>query len=549
MMNKIKNYLANPKLKRVGEQIPFTEEQGIELVRSEMDPVYFCKNYVKIIHVDRGMINFDPYDFQKDIVRSFVDNRFTIICSCRQAGKTTSVVAAILHYILFSQEKGKLVAILANKGSTSREIMARVKLAYENLPLWMQQGVKEWNKGSIELENECRVIAAATSSSSIRGLSVSMLVIDETAFVENWNEFFTSTLPTIASGDKTKVCLVSTPNGLNHFYKLWVDANKKGDEWNGYNPISVTWQDVPGRDEVWAKTQRALIGDTKFKQEHEIAFLGSTHTLIDANKLSALPLLQPIKEAYAGSFVIYEDPIPGAQYAIVADVGEGKGLDDSAFSLIRVDQLPYVQVARYCDNFISTLEYGDILANVGSKYNDAVILVELNNIGRTVVDYMRDHLEYENLIATENKGSSGKQISGGGSSYEFGIRTTKTVKQTGCSYLKELIENDQLLINDAVTIEQLSRFSRVKNSFQAEVGYKDDVVMSLVLFAWLAHQSYFIHLTNTDSLSKLREKSDQQIMEHLVPIGFSSRSSSQSSFISKGYMPSSFEHDEGMIIR
>ncbi len=540
------SYLGNPKLKKVGTKINFTQDMLNELYRCSYDYEYFCEKYVKIIHVDRGIVNFKPYPFQKEIISSFLEQRFTIVATARQCGKTTSVVAAILHYIIFAKEKGKLVALLANKAATSREILSRVQLAYENLPIWMQQGVKEWNKGSIELENECRVIAAATSSSSIRGLSVSMLVIDEAAFVENWEQFFTSTYPTISSGEKTKVCLITTPNGLNHFHKIFVDAgrDRESSDWNRYNRICVSWREVPGRDERWASDQRALLGPTKFSQEHEVAFLGSTLTLISPHKLMSLVHQNAIHET--SNLSVYVDPIPGHQYCMTCDVSEGKGLDYSAFNVFDVTQLPYIQVARFRDNFVSTVEYGEYIYQSAMRYNNASVLIEVNNGGKSLVEYLMSSLEYDNVIATANKGPSGKDVSTGGN-YEYGIRTTKSTKQVGCQILKELIEKDQLLICDHLTLGELTRFSRNKNSFEAEVGATDDIVMSLVMFAWLSSRQYFVHLTNTDIMAKLKQKSESELMNQLTPIGFWGQKSSSSSVLNeyrnRGYSLSDFDEE------
>lgn len=429
---------------------------------------------------------------------------------------TTTAVAIILHYILFNEFK--TVAILANKGDAAREVLSRVKLAYEALPKWLQQGVLEWNKGSIELENGCKIYAGTTTSSAIRGKSISFLYLDEVAFIDGYDEFFASVYPTISSGESTKLLMTSTPNGLNHFYKTCVGAEEGT---NGYKFIRVLWDDVPGRGEKWKQeTLEALDHDMeKFLQEYCCEFVGSSGTLINGQALKNLVTKQPI--AKKDGICQYEVPIKDHIYAMICDVSRGKGLDYSAFSIIDATEMPYRQVCTFRDNFVGPVDYASVIHRLGKMYNNAHLLIEINDIGGQVADTVFMEYGYEYVLFTENAGRSGKRISGGfGKNVDRGIRTTKTVKAIGCSIIKMLVEQNQLIINDHETIEELKRFSKKGVSYEAESGYHDDMVMTLVLFAWLVDQSYFKDITDINTLMQLREKTEQQVDEDLLPFGF-----------------------------
>jgi hypothetical protein len=511
-----KGYLGNLNLKRKGVAIDWTKAQIKEFLKCAEDPIYFSEKYINIVHVDHGLIPIVLYDYQKEIVRKITDNRRVAVVTSRQAGKTTTAVAVILHYILFNDHK--TVALLANKGDSAREILDRIKIAYEALPKWIQQGVIEWNKGSVEFENGCKIIAGATSSSAIRGKSISLLYIDETAFVENWDEFFASVFPTISSGKTTKILLTSTPNGLNHFYKTCEGA-KEGT--NGYQYVEVPWVDVPGRDEEWKKDTLASMDFDlqKFAQEFECEFLGSSGTLIDGSKLKSLVSRQPIEERNGIS--MYAEEEKDHIYFCIVDVSRGKGLDYSAFHIIDATTMPYKQVCTFRDNMIVPIEYTEIIHRMCKKYNDAIVLVEVNDIGEQIPALLLYDYEYENILYTESAGRAGKRISGGfgrkGSSIDKGIRTTKQVKSIGCSVLKLLIEQDQLIINDFNTINELSTFSRKGVSYEAESGCHDDLVMGLVLFAWLSDQEFFKGYTDNNTLAALRDRSHEEVMEGLLP--------------------------------
>jgi hypothetical protein len=516
-LDNIKGYNGNILLKRANQEIDWTPDLIQEWVKCSEDPIYFVENHMKIITLNEGLQTFNPYPYQRNMIKSFVDNRYSIVTTARQAGKSTTTCGFILWYIIFHADK--TVALLANKGETAREILGRVQLAYQHLPKWLQQGVKEWNKGSFELENNSRVIAAATSASAIRGYTINLLFIDEAAHIDNWDEFFTSVYPTISSGNDSKIILVSTPNGLNHFYSTWINAQEGR---NGYYPILVNWQAVPGRDEKWKQDTLAGMNFDleKFDQEMNCEFLGSSGTLISGWKLKELVHQAPMVEKEG--MIQYQQPQKDHVYIMVCDVSRGKGLDYSAFQLIDVTKMPYNQVCVYRNNSVTPIDYADVIHRTARFYNNAAVLVEINDIGDQVSHSLHYDFGYENILFTENAGRSGKQVTAGfsGRSADKGIRTTKIVKSVGCSILKLLVEQNQFLVNDFHTINELSTFSKKGNSYEAESGKHDDLVMCLVLFAWLSEQQYFKDYTNINTLMSLREKTEEDMESDLSPFGF-----------------------------
>ena len=506
-------YLGNPNLKAKGVPVNFDKEHVKEYIKCSKNPVYFARNYVKIINVDKGLVPFKLYKFQKEMVETFNANRFSICKLPRQSGKSTTVTAYILWLILFKDSQN--IAILANKGSLARDLLGKIQFAYEYLPKWLQQGIVVWNKGNIELENSSKVVAAATSSSAIRGGSYNLIFLDEFAFVGNnlAEEFFSSVYPTISSGQTSKVIIVSTPNGMNHFYKMWTDAEEKNSQ---YVPIEVHWSEVPGRTEKWKKETIANTSEEQFRQEFECEFLGSAGTLIHPTKLRVLAHVTPIKKWQ--DVEIYEEPKQDAIYTMSVDVSRGVGLDYSAFIVVDISQMPYKLVAKYRSKDISPLLYPTIIYNVAKYYNEAYVLVEINDIGQQVADILHQDLEYENMLATSVKGRAGQQISGGFSgSSSMGIRTTKQVKRIGCSNLKDLIEQDKFIVQDYETIVELSTFISRGGSYESEEGSHDDLVMCCVLFSWLAKQTYFRDITNTDIRQKIYDEKLRMLDDEALP--------------------------------
>lgn len=510
-MSLIKNYLNNPRLKRVGQVVELTKEQVEEYIQCAQDPKYFIRTYVKIVTIDRGLVGLSLYDYQNEIVDACNTERKVILKAGRQVGKTTTTVGYLLWYILFNQDK--LAAILANKEATSREILGRIKLAYENLPLWLQQGVVEWNKGSIELENNCRILASSTSSSAIRGYTISLLYLDEFAFVPNniANDFFTSVYPTISSGKSSKIIISSTPNGMNHFYKLCIEAEQHK---NGFRMINVNWRQVPGRDAKWGEEQKAVLGEEKFLQEMECEFLGSAGTLINASALKAMAFIHSLRKALDG-LDIYEEVQDKHSYVLAADTARGTGQDSSAFVVVDVSDKPYRVVAKYRNNYISPMLFPNVIAQAGKYYNNAYLLIENNDTGGQVADVLMHDLEYDNMFSSEEVKGFTKATQK--TFKTLGIKTTKKVKRQGCIGLKSLIENQQLIITDFDVIEELSTFIlRKDGSYAADDGAHDDLVMCLVLFAWLTQQNIFRELTDVDIRKRLYEEKMRQIEEQLI---------------------------------
>ena len=514
-MPRYEGYQGNPNLPREEYQHAFTQKEIDEYIKCAKDPIYFATTYMRIVNVDRGLMPFEMWDFQKEMLKTFHENRFSICKLPRQVGKTTTSVAYLLHYVLFNENVN--VAILANKSSTAREIMSRLQLAFEYLPRFLQQGVKEWNKGSIELANGSRAVADSTSGSSVRGRSFNVVFLDEFAFVPNniAEAFFMSTYPTISSGNTTKVIIVSTPNGLNLFYKMWQDAIDKR---SLYMPIEIHWSMVPGRDEKWKEETIRNTSADQFRQEFECEFIGSTNTLIHPAKLRTLVFKNAISND--GHLDIYEHPQPGKTYAMTVDVAEGQGLDYSTFSIFDVTQIPYVQVAKYRNNKITPLLFPTVILQAARKYNDAFVLVEINSIGLQVSDILHFELAYDNLVKIQVKGKQGQQSTPGFTKkVAYGLKQSSQTKNIGCANLKALIESDKLIINDSDTIMELMTFSADKKSFKAEEGNTDDLAMTLVNFGWLTAQRYFKENVNNDIRATLQQEQLNLMDQDIVPFG------------------------------
>jgi len=525
-------YLGNPNLKKANTQIEFTEEQVIEFLKCKEDPVYFANNYIKIVSLDEGLTQFHPYDFQEKLIRNFHENRFNICKMPRQTGKSTTSVSYLLHYAVFNDSTN--IGILANKAATARDLLGRLQIAYENLPKWMQQGIISWNKGSLELENGSKILAASTSASAVRGMSFNILFLDEFAFVPNHiaEAFFSSVYPTITSGKSTKVIMVSTPHGMNHFYRYWHDAEKGKNE---YVPTDVHWSQVPGRDAEWKAQTIANTSDQQFKIEFECEFLGSVNTLINPAKLRTMVYDEPLTRN--AGLDIYEKVQKDHNYIVTVDVARGLGNDYSAFVVFDTTEFPYRVIAKYRNNEIKPMLFPNIILDVAKNYNNAYILIEVNDIGDQVASILQYDLEYENLLMASMRGRNGQIVGQGfsGKKTQLGVRMTSSVKKLGCSNLKTMLEDDKLTLCDYELISELTTFIQKHQSFEAEEGCNDDLAMCLVIFAWLVAQDYFKEMTDNDIRKRLYEEQKNQIEQDMAPFGF----------ISDGFDTESFVDDDG----
>jgi hypothetical protein len=521
-------YFGNPNLKRANTPIQFTQDQVAEYIRCKDDPVYFANNYIKIVNLDEGLTNFHPYDFQEKLINNFHNHRFNICKMPRQTGKSTTVVSYLLHYAIFNDSVN--IGILANKASTARELLSRLATAYENLPKWMQQGILVWNKGNIELENGSKILAASTSASAVRGMSFNILFLDEFAFVPNHiaDSFFASVYPTITSGKSTKVIIVSTPHGMNHFYRMWYDAERQR---NDYVPTEVHWSEVPGRDEAWKEQTIKNTSEQQFKIEFECEFLGSIDTLIAASKLKSLVYEQPIESN--GGLSVYEVVRNNHDYVVTVDVARGVGEDFSAFIVVDITEFPHRVVAKYRDNNIKPMLFPSVIFEVARSYNEAFVLCEVNDVGDQVAAILQYDLEYQNLLMCSMRGRAGQIVGQGfsGQKTQLGVKMSKTVKKVGSLNLKTLIEENKVQFCDLDIISELTTFISKRGSFEAEDGCNDDLAMCLVIYAWLVAQDYFKELTDQDVRKRLYEEQKNQIEQDMAPFGFISDGLDDGSFV------------------
>lgn len=522
------HYLGNPLLKKANTPIEFTEEQILEFSRCQDDPIYFAKNYIQIVTLDHGLQPFKPYKFQEIMIDRFHKNRFNVCKLPRQSGKSTIVVSYLLYYAIFNDNVN--IAILANKASTARDLLDRLQTAYENLPKWLQQGVMTWNKASLELENGSKIIAASTSASAVRGGSYNIIFLDEFAFIPNHiaDQFFSSVYPTISSGKNTKVIIVSTPHGMNHFYKIWHDAERGKNE---YIPTDVHWSEVPGRDEEWKKQTISNTSEQQFKVEFECEFLGSVDTLISPSKLRCMIYDNP-KVKNAG-LDLYEEVKENHDYLITVDVARGVGNDYSAFVVIDITEFPHRLVAKYRNNEIKPIMFPNIIHEICKVYNNAYVLCEVNDIGEQVSNILHFDLEYSNILMCSMRGRAGQIVGQGfsGKKTQLGVKMSKTVKKVGCLNLKSMIESDKILFSDYDIISELTTFIQKNNSFEAEDGCNDDLAMCLVIYSWLVMQPYFKELTDQDVRKRLYEEQKNQIEQDMSPFGFINDGTEENTFL------------------
>ena len=525
-------YLGNPNLKKANVPTNFTPDEVQEFIKCSQDPIYFIRNYIKIVSLDEGVIPFKMYDFQETMVSRFHENRFNIAKLPRQSGKSTVVTAYLLWYVIFNDNVN--VAILANKAATAREMLGRLQLSYENLPKWMQQGIIGWNKGSVELENGSKLLAASTSASAVRGMSFNVIFLDEFAFVPNniADQFFSSVYPTISSGKSTKVIIISTPHGMNMYYKLWHDAERGTNE---YIPTEVHWSEVPGRDADWKAQTIRNTSEQQFRVEFECEFLGSVDTLISPSKLRIMAYDDPVERN--GGLDVYEKPIKEHNYTMTVDTARGIDGDYSAFTVFDTTTVPYKLVAKYRNNEIKPLLFPDIIVQTAKAFNHAYVLIEVNDIGGQVADIVQYDLEYDNLLMAAMRGRAGQVVGQGfsGGKVQLGVKMSSAVKKVGCSNMKALIEDDKLMISDYDIIAELTTFIQKGQSWQAEEGCHDDLAMCLVMFSWLAVQDYFKELHDNDIRARMYEEQREAIEADMAPFGF----------MDDGLQETTFVDDEG----
>jgi len=503
MINEKESYLGNINVKRDGVVQEWTKNQIIEYQKCMQSPGYFAKTYCKIISLDEGLVPFNLYPYQERMFEHFNEHRFSIVLACRQSGKSISSVVYLLWYAVFHPEK--TIAVLANKGATAREMLARVTLALENLPFFLQPGCKALNKGSIEFSNNSRIIAAATSGSSIRGMSVNLLYLDEFAFVERAAEFYTSTYPVVSAGKDTKVIITSTANGIgNQFYKIWEGATQNINEFKAFR---VDWWDVPGRDKEWKKQTVANTSQLQFDQEFGNTFFGTGDTLINAETLMSFRAKPPIH--VDGDLYVYKEPNKNHEYIVTVDVSRGRGQDYSTFNVIDISSRPFEQVAVYRNNLISPILFPNIIYKYAKVYNDAYVVIESNDQGAVVCNGLYHDLEYENMHVESTVKSNA-----------LGIEMSRKVKRLGCSSIKDILENNKLQIVDENTILEISTFTARGQSYEAAEGNHDDLMMNLVMFGYFVSTSFFANLTDINIKQMLFEQKMKEIEDDVLPFGF-----------------------------
>jgi hypothetical protein len=505
MLHQNENYLGNPNVKRDGVLQEWSEDLVREYAKCMGDPVYFAEKYCKVISLDDGLVPFKLYPYQKNMFRHFNEHRFNIVLACRQSGKSISACAYLLWFSLFNSEK--TVAVLANKGATAREMLSRITLMLENIPFFLQPGCKALNKGSIEFSNNSRIIASATSGSSIRGLSVNLLYLDEFAFVERAAEFYTSTYPVVSAGKDTKIIVTSTANGIgNTFYKIWEGATQGINE---FNPFRVDWWDVPGRDEGWKKQTVANTSQLQFDQEFGNTFFGTGDTLINAETLMGFRAGKYEKILEGGNLIVYKEPLKNHDYIMTVDVAKGRGQDYSTFNLIDISVRPFQQVAVYRNNTISPLLFPNIIYKYAKSYNDAYVVIESNDQGTVVCNGLYHDLEYENVhVESAVKANA------------IGIEMNRKVKRLGCSAIKDILENNKLNIVDENTIMEISTFVAKGQSYEASDGNHDDLMMNLVMFGYFSSTQYFGDMTDINLKDMLFKHKMKEIEDDIVPFGF-----------------------------
>ena len=501
-MSRETNYLGNPNVRGADVEHAWTKKELVEYKKCLDSPQYFAKKYCKVIHLDKGLIPFKLYPYQEKMFESFQEHRFNIVLACRQSGKSIAVVAYLLWYVIFKGEQ--VVGVLANKNAIAREMLSRITLMLENLPFFLQPGCTTLNKGSIGFSNNSRIIAAATSSSSIRGMSLNLVYLDEFAFVDNATEFYTSTYPVISSGKTSKIIITSTANGIGNMYHKLYEGALQGT--NEFKSTRVDWWDVPGRDEKWKAMTVENTSQLQFDQEFGNSFHGTGNTLISADILLALRATNP--EEYMNNVKIWDQPEEGHTYQMFVDVSRGRGQDYSTFTIIDVSQNPFVQVCTYRDNMISPLLFPDLIYKYAMHYNEAYVVVESNDAGQVVCNGLYYDLEYENVFVESMIKANA-----------IGVTMTAKTKRIGCSNIRDIMAQHKLIIKDEETIREMSTFVAKGSSYQADHNAHDDLMMNLVMFGWFTSTPFFAESTDVNMKHMLYQQKVKQLEDEVIPVG------------------------------
>lgn len=489
----------------------YTYEQ-IEEIHNCLTNIRHFFKYVKVIHPDMGKVIYDPYPYQDRMIDNFDNNRFNICLLARQSGKTLTVSVYVLHYALFNEHK--TIGIVSNKEDSAKKILLRIKEMYEDLPDWLKPGVKEYNKKSVMFDNGTRIIISATSGDSFRGETINLLVMDEFAIVPNniAEDFWASNYPTLSASTTSRVIIMSTPKGYNLFHHIYSNAEKQN---NNFKSIKVTWKDVPNRDEKWAEQERKNLGESKFKQEYECEFLGSTNTVIDINTLEKLISINidPIHIDLNGRFEIYEKPDNTYKYIMGVDTAKGTGEHNSTIQVLKIldnKEIKLKQVAIFCDNHTDVYEFSAIVNRISYYYNNAYIMVENNAEGLSIVNELWWNYENENLINSGSKKT------------DLGIRANKSTKVKSVTLMKKLIENNQLELLDRKTILELCNFVDENGRFHGD-GHTDDLISALYWACYIFEMNVLdddysinININDEQGWGILTDINDNQEWEILV---------------------------------
>lgn len=488
----------------------FSNLEKLEWIKCSVDAIYFCEKYIKITSIDDGIVPFKMYDFQREMIRLFQNNLLSIACTGRQQGKTTTSGAFILWFAMF--HGSKQCAVLANKADQAQEIMERIQTSYELLPVFMKAGVKIYNKRSTTFANNSKIFSGASSISAIRGKSISLLYWDEAAHTPNDIAFYESVFPTLSSGKKSRLIMTSTPNGARGlFHKIWIEH-----ETNGFARIKVMWYEIPSRDEEWRRMMIAASSEEQFEQEHCCSFRGSQNTLLSAAALQAMVIHPPIQKKQ--NLKIYEEVNPEHNYVISVDVARGVGKDYSAFIVVDVSSKPFKVVATFRDNYIAPMRFPYIIESTAHHYNEAFVLVEINDIGGQVADTLYHELEYENTFMTH---IDKRRITlGFGANATIGVRTTTSVKSIGITNIKTLLEEGHFEPRDEDIINEFGTFIPKGKSYEADKDCNDDMVMCCVLFGWMSTQAFFEDLINVSTRDILLSRWRDEMDNDFVPFGF-----------------------------